>query len=325
LEKSLRRAALALAGAALLGSPALAQNSYGQGQFTPDANAPIHLHMPVHLRRPAKARAPRHRKAPTIASARAASAPAAAPPSAEAAPIPFGGYQEPPPPPQPKKAAAAARAPRKVTPVPSRPASYSERRKAVQEVLSGPANSTATSDSSADVSTPDAAIPFSFDSASPPPPKPKPASRPAPPKAKSGAIESRKPQLASLGPAPKQATPKQAGLAKPKGDPHAGLTKQGQVLFAGADAAPQADDVKSIATTLNSALDAGAARVELEAYGGGKGDKSSDARRLSLRRALAVRQLLIDNGVPADRIDVKALGGADDNGTADRVDVFIKA
>ena len=82
---------------------------------------------------------------------------------------------------------------------------------------------------------------------------------------------------------------------------------------------------KSIATTLNSALDAGAAHVELEAYGGAKGDKSSDARRLSLRRALAVRQLLIDNGVPAERIDVKALGGADDNGTPDRVDVFIKA
>lgn len=104
------------------------------------------------------------------------------------------------------------------------------------------------------------------------------------------------------------------------------MTKQGQVLFAGADAAPQAaDDVKSIATTLNSALDAGAARVELEAYGGTRGDKSSDARRLSLRRALAVRQLLIDNGVPAERIDVKALGGAEDNGTPDRVDVFIKA
>lgn len=106
------------------------------------------------------------------------------------------------------------------------------------------------------------------------------------------------------------------------------MTKQGQVLFSGTDIDPQgdsADRVKSIATALNSALDAGAARVELEAYGGPKGDKSSDARRLSLRRALAVRQLLIDNGVPAERIDVKALGGADDSGTPDRVDVYVKA
>jgi outer membrane protein OmpA-like peptidoglycan-associated protein len=106
------------------------------------------------------------------------------------------------------------------------------------------------------------------------------------------------------------------------------MTKQGQVLFSGTDIDPEAgsgDEVKSIATTLNSALDAGAVRVELEAYGGPKGDKSSDARRLSLRRALAVRQLLIDNGIPAERIDVKALGGAEDDGTPDRVDVFIKA
>ena len=106
------------------------------------------------------------------------------------------------------------------------------------------------------------------------------------------------------------------------------MTRQGQVLFSGTDIDPldgSSDDVKTIATTLNSALDAGAARVELEAYGGPKGDKSSDARRLSLRRALAVRQLLIDNGVPAERIDVKALGGADDSGTPDRVDVYVKA
>jgi len=62
----------------------------------------------------------------------------------------------------------------------------------------------------------------------------------------------------------------------------------------------------------------------VEAYGGTLGDKSSDARRLSLRRALTVRQLLIDNGVPSDRIDVRALGGAE-QGMPDRVDVFVKA
>ena len=56
--------------------------------------------------------------------------------------------------------------------------------------------------------------------------------------------------------------------------------------------------------------------MQLLAYGGQRGDKSSDARRLSLKRALIVRQLLIDNGVPSERIDVRAMGGVDDNGPA---------
>jgi outer membrane protein OmpA-like peptidoglycan-associated protein len=65
-------------------------------------------------------------------------------------------------------------------------------------------------------------------------------------------------------------------------------------------------------------------RIQLLAYGGNAGDKGSDARRLSLKRALAIRQVLIDSGVPAERIDVRAMGGADDGGPADRVDVFVK-
>ena len=66
-------------------------------------------------------------------------------------------------------------------------------------------------------------------------------------------------------------------------------------------------------------------RIQLLAYGGARGDKGSDARRLSLKRALAIRQVLIDDGVPADRIDVRAMGGVDDSGPVDRVDVYIKA
>ena len=45
----------------------------------------------------------------------------------------------------------------------------------------------------------------------------------------------------------------------------------------------------------------------------------------ALKRALSIRQVLIDDGVSADRIDVQAAGGADDDGPADRVDVYIKA
>ena len=83
--------------------------------------------------------------------------------------------------------------------------------------------------------------------------------------------------------------------------------------------------IKFLASDLNAALGMGDSRIQIQAYGGAKGDKSTDARRLSLKRALSIRQVLIDDGVPADRIDVRAMGGADDGGPADRVDVYIKA
>ena len=112
------------------------------------------------------------------------------------------------------------------------------------------------------------------------------------------------------------------------GDNRAGLTKRGDVMFEKGVSNPspaQFKGVKLLAGELSSALEAGASRIQLEAYGGAPGDKSSDARRLSLKRALAVRQLLIDNGVPSSRIDVRAMGGVDDKGPTDRVDVFVRA
>ena len=83
--------------------------------------------------------------------------------------------------------------------------------------------------------------------------------------------------------------------------------------------------VHSLAGSLSSALGNSTARVQLLAYAGMKGEKSSDTRRLSLKRALVIRQLLIDDGVPSERIDVFALGGADDDGPLDRVDIFVKS
>jgi flagellar motor protein MotB len=111
-------------------------------------------------------------------------------------------------------------------------------------------------------------------------------------------------------------------------DEHSGLTKRGAVMFEKGATNPspvQFSGVKLLAGDLTTALESGASRVQLEAYGGAPGDKSSDARRLSLKRALAVRQLLIDNGVPSNRIDVRAMGGVDDKGPTNRVDVFLRA
>lgn len=82
--------------------------------------------------------------------------------------------------------------------------------------------------------------------------------------------------------------------------------------------------VRTLSTSLGSALNDPNARIQLMAYAGQRGQKTSDTRRLSLKRALVVRQLLIDDGVPSERIDVFALGGTDDDGPADRVDVMVK-
>ncbi len=107
----------------------------------------------------------------------------------------------------------------------------------------------------------------------------------------------------------------------------AGLSMQGQILFAHDADAPSEDSLDSIrvlAGRLNGSLGKAQARIDLMAYGGTKGDKGSDARRLSLKRALAIRQLLIDSGVNSGRIDVHAQGGVDDTGPTDRVDVYIR-
>jgi outer membrane protein OmpA-like peptidoglycan-associated protein len=174
------------------------------------------------------------------------------------------------------------------------------------------------------------AIPFSFgeDSATPP------AASPPPRNPKPQAASMRNTKTASLPPKPEipqetTVTAKPAPIpARTKGEQHAGMTKRGAVLFdtgVSNPSPPQLQGVKLLAGDVSSALETGASRVQLEAYGGAPGDKSSEARRLSLKRALTVRQLLIDNGVPSNRIDVRAMGGADDKGPNDRVDVFVRA
>ncbi len=59
------------------------------------------------------------------------------------------------------------------------------------------------------------------------------------------------------------------------------------------------------------------------AYAGGDNDNASQARRLSLSRALAVRSYLIEQGVRSTRIDVRALGNKTDVEPADRVDLIL--
>jgi outer membrane protein OmpA-like peptidoglycan-associated protein len=159
--------------------------------------------------------------------------------------------------------------------------------------------------------------------ASPPPPPPPKKVVVAPPPKKVPEIET--PRIA----APVEKPVQRASIEPAKSArTHASQgTPRDSIAFA-----PNASDpstsavsaVRALAGTLNSALGDGNARVHLMAYAGMRGEKSSDTRRLSLKRALVIRQLLIDDGVPSERIDVFALGGAED-GPLDRVDVFVKS
>jgi len=65
-------------------------------------------------------------------------------------------------------------------------------------------------------------------------------------------------------------------------------------------------------------------RITLNAYAGTDGDMSPrEARRLSLARALTVRDYLTGKGLPSGRIDVRALGANVPSGDMDRVDVKV--
>jgi outer membrane protein OmpA-like peptidoglycan-associated protein len=63
-------------------------------------------------------------------------------------------------------------------------------------------------------------------------------------------------------------------------------------------------------------------RITLTAYAESDSNTSPrDARRLSLTRALTVRDYLTNKGISSSRIDVRALGVNYTSGDGDRVDV----
>lgn len=64
-------------------------------------------------------------------------------------------------------------------------------------------------------------------------------------------------------------------------------------------------------------------RIQIQAFASPTDEGSSSARRLSLARALAVRTWLMDKGIEAGRMDVRALGMQTDRNPADRVDLII--
>jgi len=61
--------------------------------------------------------------------------------------------------------------------------------------------------------------------------------------------------------------------------------------------------------------------IQVRAYAQSSVDRGSDARRLSLNRALVIRTFLLDRGIRSTRIDIRALGDTAEGEPRDRVDL----
>ncbi|MFI4986922.1 MAG: OmpA family protein [Alphaproteobacteria bacterium] len=238
----------------------------------------------------------------------------------------------------PARAAPAAPPPAKAAePPPATTASKTTAAAPAQVAQAAPPPATASSGSKT-ASPAQAASPASA-AAEPPTPPPLPASKVAagkPPQLAERSATPAAPPAAAPAPAPRAASaeskpaasaPATQLAAKPPTIPNAAGGSLGKALsvnFAGGgiDLTDQAKgELNKVVATLKKSDDL---RVQLIAYAAGSEAEASQARRLSLSRALAVRGYLFDQGVGASRMDVRALGNKlEDNGPADRVDLVV--
>ena len=89
------------------------------------------------------------------------------------------------------------------------------------------------------------------------------------------------------------------------------FSRRGAILLEhdGVTANPaQLDGIKLLAGDLANAIEAGASGVQIRAYGGDSWNVFCPCK-LSMERGLAIRQLLVDNGVKENQISVLAMGG----------------
>ena len=150
----------------------------------------------------------------------------------------------------------------------------------------------------------------------PPPPPPTAATTPPPPPA----INPPRPAVKAPPPPPQQSAaltsrPAPTGALKPGQQFRLGFDSGSAAISGGTET--QLDGVAK------SMKQDGNLRLQLLAYAGGGAQTPSQARRLSLSRALAVRSKLIEKGIRSTRIDVRALGNKSEGGPPDRVDIII--
>ena len=248
------------------------------------------------------------------------STPPAPPPSASA-PTPLSKSAEEPPPPPAQKTlpvestplAPAANAAKAEAPPPPPAAKSTAPAKAGTEKTAEAAPETpppppppAPSKAESVPPPPAPAAASKTESAAPPPPPPVPVTPAPATSAETAPPPAPNPQVAALPPAPS------FSMEKPTAIPF--------VVGASTLADPAKQTLGSVAQTLNGNADL---RLQIVAYATGSDDNASQARRLSLSRALAVRSFLIDAGIRSTRMDVRALGNKFDSGPGDRVDLIV--
>ena len=160
--------------------------------------------------------------------------------------------------------------------------------------------------------------------ATPPPPAPPPALAPPPPPATSPPPP---PPAGKSDAQPAESAPKQTASLPPSPGPNGKLAagQQFRLTFGAGAATVENAATAQLDNIANSLKADESLRLQLLAYSGGGTQTPSQARRLSLSRALAVRSHLIKQGVRSTRIDVRALGNKSEGGPPDRVDVIVTA
>ncbi|MEQ9329661.1 MAG: OmpA family protein [Rhodospirillales bacterium] len=159
-----------------------------------------------------------------------------------------------------------------------------------------------------------------------PAPKPEPAPAPAPVQTpptppKPPAPPAPAPAAAPAPPAPSPPAPTQEARAEP--GPSLEVGDSSTLMFTPGEVRLPPEGTAAVEKIAEAAVADEEIRIQLLAYASADGGPSSTARRISLRRALNVRKVLIDKGVRAARIDVRALGNKVPDGNPDRVDVAI--
>ncbi|MFI4986578.1 MAG: OmpA family protein [Alphaproteobacteria bacterium] len=165
-------------------------------------------------------------------------------------------------------------------------------------------------------------------------PPPARAAAPAPSAAAPAQPPASPPQAAASPPAQVPAAAKPAAsapapqvAAKPAATPSAGEARPDKVpsISFAAGSATLTDQAKAALDALVATLKKNAAlRMQVQGYASGSEAEASNARRLSLSRALAVRNYLLGGGVEPERVDIEAFGNKlKDNGPADRVDTIL--
>lgn len=95
------------------------------------------------------------------------------------------------------------------------------------------------------------------------------------------------------------------------------------VNFAISDGSLSAEGKSALMARLDDLKKAEDTRIKVAAYASANPDDAQGARRVSLSRALAIRSFLMENGIKASRIDVRALGSDTQMEPFDRADISV--